>query len=319
MLKRIIIITVVLFCINAYIQGDEDITIEKDYFVYNAATKQFLPTVDSAVANARRRLVNILGDTLRYKPSICIKDNVSDFKECIGSAIPDWGAAAALPYRELIAIKSPAHFKLGKSLAELVAHEYAHLCLHDRIRPLKPPRWVDEGLAMYIAYEWGWSGNFAMSRATVFNTLIPLKEIDNINRFSHGKAQTAYAESYLAIKYLLDEYGKESFIELLNSYRRTRSADSAMLASVGGTVEEFEKEFFDNLKKRYNVMSLFGDLYFIWIFLALVVFFGALIKFLRRKKYYDKWDEEDKLQSRDFDYGDPDNPEQIDDEDEPWR
>jgi hypothetical protein len=34
--------------------------------------------------------------------------------------------------------------------------------------------------------------------------------------------------------------------------------------------------------------------------------------------YYKKWEEDEKYQSTDFDYGDPDNPEQIDDEDEPW-
>jgi len=36
------------------------------------------------------------------------------------------------------------------------------------------------------------------------------------------------------------------------------------------------------------------------------------------KEYYKKWEEEEKLHSTDFDYGDPDNPEQTDDE-EPWQ
>ena len=66
------------------------------------------------------------------------------------------------------------------------------------------------------------------------------------------------------------------------------------------------------------MVSIFTDTYFLWIFLALVVFIGFLVKTIRRQKYYKKWDDEDKYQSTDFDYGDPDNPEQTDDEDKPW-
>ena len=61
-------------------------------------------------------------------------------------------------------------------------------------------------------------------------------------------------------------------------------------------------------------MTLFGDLYFLWIFLAGVVVIGFLLKLKKRNKFYKKWEEEERLQSTDFDYGDPDNPEQADDE-----
>jgi hypothetical protein len=293
-------------------------TIEREHYIYHASSKRYLEIVDSSIAAARQRLINIFGDSLNYKPDIYIFDNLSNFKEKIGTAFPDWGAAAALPYRRLIALKSPAHFNLGKSLSELVMHEYAHLWLHEILNPAEPPRWLDEGVAMFVAYEWGWSANFDMSKAVVFNALIPLEEIKKLNRFSEGKARTAYAESYLAVKYLLDIYERETFNTLLDSLRSSRSFDMAIKAAIGGNAEEFEEEFFDNLKQRYNIMSLFGDLYFLWILLAAIVFFGALYKLLRKKSYYKKWEEEDRLQSRDFDYGDPDNPEQIDDEDRPW-
>ena len=65
-------------------------------------------------------------------------------------------------------------------------------------------------------------------------------------------------------------------------------------------------------------MSLFGDLYFIWIIFAAIVVICFVLGYRRRRKYYRKWEEEEKYQSTDFDYGDPDNPEQADDEDKPW-
>lgn len=292
--------------------------VERPYFTYSASSEIFLETTDTAITIARTRLINLLRDSLDYKPTVYIRDNLEDFRKLIGSAFPDWGAAVALPYREMVAVKSPAHFRLGKSLNMLIRHEYGHLALHHRLFHVDPPRWLDEGVAMYISAEWGWSDNFDMSKAVVFNSLVPLKDIEKLNLFPEGRARTAYTESYLAVKYLVDVYEIESFNILLDSLRARRSADEAIYAAIGATCDEFEKEFFEHLKTRYNFMTLFGDLSLLWLFLALVVLVGAYLKFRKKQKYYDKWDREEELHSTDFDYGDPDNPEKIDDEDKPW-
>lgn len=314
---RFLFICIIL--IPAVLNADgENEFIERRYFLYSAPTTQFIDRIDSALTSARTELIEILGDSLTYRPKIYMRDNLQAFKELIGSAFPDWGAAAALPYREMIALKSPAHFRLGKSLRELVRHEYSHLALQHRLHHARAPRWLDEGVAMYIAFEWGLGNNLAMSRAVILNSLVPLRDIENMNRFPEGRAQTAYAESYLAVKYLLDEYGVESFNILLDNLKTRKSIDAAFMAAVGGDFNEFEKEFFDYLKARYNLMSLFGDLYFLWIFLAAVVLVGFVLRYFRKRRYYRKWEEEEKYQSSDFDYGDPDNPEQIEDEDKPW-
>jgi hypothetical protein len=204
-------------------------------------------------------------------------------------------------------------------LRELVQHEYAHLALHERLFNADPPRWLDEGVAMYVAAEWGWSHNFTLSKAVVFRSLVALEEIDAMNGFPEGKARIAYAESYMAVKYFIDEYGIELFNVFLDGIRGRATADEAMLESIGATTEEFEKEYFKHLEGRYNYMSLFGDLYFLWIILAAVVFGGYIYSFFKKRKYYKRWEQEEKYHSTDFDYGDPDNPERTDDEDEPWR
>jgi len=48
------------------------------------------------------------------------------------------------------------------------------------------------------------------------------------------------------------------------------------------------------------------------------VIIGFFLALRRRRQYYRKWEEEERLASTDFDYGDPDEPERPDD-DEPWR
>jgi cytochrome c-type biogenesis protein CcmH/NrfF len=66
-------------------------------------------------------------------------------------------------------------------------------------------------------------------------------------------------------------------------------------------------------------MSLFIDTLYLWIILAVVVVIGFILNFMKKRKYYRRWEEEDKLQSKDFDYGDPAKPEETeDDDDKPW-
>ncbi len=297
---------------------DSPILIERQFFNYYSETDQFVEVIDSAVVEARIKLNKILNDTLDYRPDIYIERKAERFNELIHGTIPDWGAAVAVPHRHMIIIKSPAHYPLGKSLSELVKHEYAHLALTDRLGLGRPPRWLDEGLAMYIAAEWGWSNNLSLSKAVIFGSLIPLDEFEQMNRFPQGKAQQAYAQSYMAVKYLLDAYGIESFNILLDNLAIRKTIDETMMASIGSDYGGFTKEYVDYIKQHYNLVTLFIDMSYFWLFLALLVIIGFLLRFWRKKKHYRKWEEDEKYHSTDFDYGDPDNPEQIEDEDKPW-
>jgi hypothetical protein len=310
----------ILICLSILIfsNGKAQESVERNYYVYHFDSPLFVQTADSALGDARTRLINILGDSLRYRPDIYISGSLSEFKELVGSAFPDWGGAAAIPYRRLIAIKSPAHFSLGRSLREFLQHEYTHLALEDRLFHAPAPRWLDEGLAMYVSAEWGWEENLIMSRAVIFGSIIPLEEIETLNQFSGGKAQIAYSESYLAVKYLLDNYGRESFYILLNELAGRKSVDRALFNATGSGYAGFEKEYFSFLRQRYNLMSFFIDTIYLWIFLALVVAVGFILYLRRRKKYFARWEDEERLESRDFDYGDANDPEHIDDEDKPW-
>jgi hypothetical protein len=244
--------------------------------------------------------------------------SASRFDSLLGGKFPDWGAAAALPEEGLIIIKSPAAFNLGKSLEELASHEYSHLALAHKLGFLVAPRWFDEGLAMLVSTEWGWEDNLAMSRAVLFGQTIPLAEIDRVNRFSEGQAHVAYAESYLAVKYLYDNYQVNGVMLFFNALLAGEPIDSALVKSVGSTYAGFEKEFRQWLKERYTITNLFMDTIYFWMVLAVVLIVGVILSYRRRRSVYKRWEKEEELESKDFDYGDSDNPEQIDD-DEPWR
>lgn len=67
------------------------------------------------------------------------------------------------------------------------------------------------------------------------------------------------------------------------------------------------------------MVSLFMDTMFFWLGLAIVVIIGSWLRVRKKRRLYRKWEQQEQLESTDFDYGDPANPEKIEDDDEPWR
>ncbi len=92
----------------------------------------------------------------------------------------------------------------------------------------------------------------------------------------------------------------------------------ALMASTGSNYRDFDEEIRVYLRQRFNLIGLVADTMYFWLALAIIVVIGFILKMRKRRQYYKKWEEEEKLASTDFDYGDPDNPEDADD-DEPWR
>jgi hypothetical protein len=324
LLTRIIIVLflIILFTPNIPAVGFDSssysITETDDFIVY-LDNPLLYDRVSNSLLITRAKLKKLLNDSLRYKPEIFIVGSLAEFEQLVSGRFPDWGAAVAIPSQKMIVLKSPEKFNLNKNLEELLAHEYTHLLVSQKSGIFNPPRWLNEGLAMFVSMEWSWSYNLAMSKSAVFGQFIELKEIDKMNRFNESKAQVAYAESYLAVDFLNMNYSKNIFEKILNQINRGMVVEEAIFNETGMTLKEFKSEFKIYLNQRFNVLSLFMDTILLWLFLAIVVIVGFLLKFKKRRLYYKKWDEEEKLHSTDFEYGDSDNPEQTEDDDEPWR
>jgi len=320
MRRRVIWSALFAIAVAAVAMAAEPQRIETGRFVYHLSVPKLLPAIDSLLGRTESKLRILLRDSLDYKPEVYIADDEQSFEQVVGGKFPDWGAAAALPQRRLMALKSPLSFNLNRSFDELLAHEFSHLALAHRTGFYSVPRWFDEGLAMYVSLEWSWSDNLAMSKAAVFRQLLTLDTIEFVNRFSEGSAHVAYATSYMAVAYLYKQYGVEAVNQMLDSIARGRTIDVALAGATGSSYADFEKEFRVYLDSRFNATSLMADTMYFWMALALILILGGYLQFRRRRAYYKKWEKEDQYESKDFDYGDPEKLEQPDDEDdEPWR
>jgi len=269
---------------------------------------------DSVVKVTRARLQELISPFEIDSLDIHIVASERRFDSLAGNSVPDWGAAVAIPLKRLIVIKSPLILPGDKSLGELVAHEYSHVALAQAVRFRRVPRWLDEGMSMYVSAEWGWSDNLAISWAVVLGSAIRLSDIERLNRFEGDRVQVAYSESYLAFKYFVDTYGVSSLNILFDEIRAGSGFDDAFVAAIGLDYGAFEQEFSTFLTGRYNLLTLLFDGNIIWILLALIIVVGFILTRINRKKRLAQLDEYDKYHSTDFDYGNVEEP----DEDKPW-
>lgn len=314
--KRIITGVIILFLILPTAMAKK---IETDRFIYYLDNPSMLKRCQTTLERVETKLQGIFGENLSYRADVYVVGDLNQFNAMTENMAPDWGAAVAIPYMKRMVLKSPEKFNLNKSLEELLAHEFTHLYLADKVSFGELPRWFNEGMSMYMSSEWGWSNNLSMSKAAAFGQLIPLRGIERINSFNEGKAQVAYAQSYLAVQFMIEHYSEKSVNVFVKELALGHPFDQAIYQATGSSMSEFEADYKIYLNQRFNWVSLFMDTILFWIFLAFVVIAGFWVKFRKRRDYYKKWEEEEKYQSTDFDYGDPDNPEQADDEDEAWR
>lgn len=223
---------------------------------------------------------------------ICIAGSQADFDRFSLGQVPDWGAATAVPVLSRIVLKSPVLKPIEKSPAEVVIHELAHLYLYHLAGKKHLPRWLDEGFAKWQSGEWSYGETFLIVRANFTNSLVPLKDIERVLSYRSGQAALAYAQSYLAVQYVIQTYGKQTFIDLVHSLATNPKIDSAFFLLLGITLAGFEKEYLDYVRRHYSVFTILGDFYLIWILVIVLFFIAVYARWRRKKKILERWRKE---------------------------
>jgi hypothetical protein len=234
-------------------------------------------------------------DSLTHPISVFIAESEAEFNKLLGENFPDWGIGAAIPEHSLIVLKSPKVFKYDKPINQVARHELAHVFIHHKVKGNEIPRFMDEGLAMYLSFEWEFGQDLFVARAVFTNSIIPLYRIESVNSFKSGKAELSYTESFLAASYFLKEYGKSNLDTLLLSLSQNEGIDQALIKSIGINYDDFQKEFSSYIKDRYRVVFLLSDSFLYWLGLAFLIIIIYFLKRWRNKKVLEKWEREEKL------------------------
>lgn len=131
----------------------------------------------------------------------------------------------------------------------VIPHELTHLVFDTAVaNPYHyPPRWLNEGLAVYLSEGYGPDSRGAVEDAVRGGRLMPLQALSGQFPTTTEQFFLAYAESVSAVDHLVGEYGKPALVTLVRSYAGGMTDDEAFLAALGTDVAGFEAAWLESL------------------------------------------------------------------------
>jgi hypothetical protein len=158
-----------------------------------------------------------------------------------GLSVPETiGGEAETTYRTCFALVAPTDLAYGRTV---VPHELTHIIFADLTdNPYhSPPRWVNEGLAVYLSEGYGSDNRSLVSQAVSDGTLVPLAALAGYFALDQTRIYLSYAESVSAIDFMVRKYGQAGVRKLLDAYAAGSSDDEAFTAAFGIDMAAFDK------------------------------------------------------------------------------
>lgn len=201
---------------------------------------------------------------------IAVAPDGAHFRAWIGPAVPEWGAAVAFPDAERVVVQGGAATSAAGDPIPTLRHELAHLALHEFLDDL-PPRWFDEGYAMYAEGGPGHDDLLATNVALAFRGVPTLASLDTGLVGTEGQAAVSYALAYRAVSDLAHLDPDHGLSLLFRYWRESGSLDVGVRRAFGEPLDTFEAAWRRRTRRRYGVLALASDLSFtMLVFLALL-------------------------------------------------
>jgi hypothetical protein len=133
----------------------------------------------------------------------------------------------------------------------VIPHEISHIYFGQLVKKDSgASQWLNEGLASYHEYSDHWGKWITLKAAYEAGQTLSLKELEDGFGEDPEKIELAYSESYYAILYMEEVYGREAIATLLYEYSQGTGATVAFEKSFGKDPDAFENDFMVWLGER---------------------------------------------------------------------
>jgi hypothetical protein len=131
----------------------------------------------------------------------------------------------------------------------LVEHELTHLVFDTAVRNAyhAPPRWLNEGVAVYLSEGYSPGDRGSVSSAAQRGALIPLEGLAGLFPTTRDRFNLAYAESVSAVSFFIETYGEERLVQLIRSYADGVTDDEAFTTATGADLAAFDASWLSSL------------------------------------------------------------------------
>ena len=175
-------------------------------------------------------------------------DNAS-FRDALGPGTREnVGGEAHADIRTLFALIEPSAIT-DAWVGIVIPHELVHLVFGDAVdNPFRaPPRWFNEGLAVYLSQGYVPSDRSAVEQAVKDGSLMPLTALTGQFPTDPGLTSLAYAEAVSAVDHLVRTYGQDALLKLVDAYATGPTDDEAFTTAIGKDVAGFQQGWLDEL------------------------------------------------------------------------
>ena len=222
----------------------------------------------------------------------------ADFERLAGPVSGDVLAVADESKRLIIV--SPASWRGDPVRADgVMMHEASHIVLGAKFAaagaPL--PRWLNEGVAQYVANDWEFDIDWAahrgqiMQEAATSGTLEPLRNLDALFHGNRSEVELVYAESYSFVAFLASTRGRPALRGFIDAAARPgATTDGAALAVFGSGLSPLERDWRGSLAQSAGwwevLLSGSNFITLLWTALALLVVVGFVLVTYRKRRAY---------------------------------
>jgi hypothetical protein len=208
--------------------------------------QNFIVQLLAACQQALNRLAQDTGVQLEQPVSIYIYASSEDLRSAMVFPQEWTGGVTEYEYRT-IAIGIPTNeLSWGKGA---IAHELGHMVTHQiTYSPYGAilPTWLDEGLAMYAQSTVDPYFKSILNEAISKNRLISVRSLASPFSAIPEEAYLSYAESQSIVTFLIQTYGSDKMLQLLNVFKEGSTYDDALIQVYG-----FDEDGLDTLWQNY--------------------------------------------------------------------
>ena len=228
------------------------------------------------------------------RPGPPIRLTLAGEDSTVAQNTPDWIAGFAYPSLGVAVLfpeRSPAY--PDSNFEDLVLHEVSHILTARAAGGRAVPRWLDEGLALFIGRPWQLEDRSRLTWAMLWEKEVPLAELERRFNSDRSSASRAYAISGAFVHDLVRKRGPDSAAAILSGISLGLPFPEAFRRAVGASLEQAEEYFWEYHSLWYRWVPILSSSMALWIAISLL----ALVAFRRRRALdaaqIEQWEEQE--------------------------
>ena len=266
-------------------------------FVYPARGESRARELIEMAEPVRVELTSVIGVDPPGVTRVYLAANTEDFMRMQpgGNKLSSWVAGVAYGSLNVVILRQAGSRGQPINLTQTFKHEMSHIILRGAVGDTRLPRWFVEGLAQWQARQFDLERNLRLAGASMTGRLMSLEELMGLFPSGMTEVQLAYDESFEFINFLVGEFGKRKFRELIRRLGRREAFFEALKATYDLPIEELEEKWLAAIRMDYSWLPLITSGAAVWTAASFIF----LLSYLRRRrdkaKRMAEWEEEERL------------------------